>query len=706
MHSSDPADSFASELTDFARSAAGTLSRTWGEPANAPIADLDQVWTEAAAQGWLELDELGSLDALIALERELGGVACPLPAADAFVLRSLVEDDSVRDDIGEGTIRATVVFGADLLSVVEGASAATHVALIESGELRLCPIASQTTQSGTAVPAWSSVVPGESVATVSLTDEQVAHARTVIRLARAARAAAASEHSHRLALEHAKTRKQFDRAIGSFGAVQQRISALEIEVAASRQLLDEAARLEAAGSAEWMLAADIAIAHIRSTAPEVQAGSQHTLGAVGFFDEHGSPWLFRRVHADLAQAHALRDAHNDIADRLLSPGGSLPSLDRTESTVQFRASIREFIEAEDLRSPTKQSYVDDPRVLKTVADKGLLGVGLPAELGGGGRDAHDQAVVIEEFGYQRVSAYAALNAVLFLSRAIMDHGTPEQVADYIPRIRDGELKFCLGYSEPETGSDLAGLRTAAVKTGDDWVVNGQKIWTTRANASEWMWLAARTHPDAPKKQGGITVFLFPLDTPGVTINNHTSQAGEVSCSVFFDDVRIPDRYRVGEAGNGWAVIGSALAGERTSMGAVTAALHRLFDDFLDLARQNPHLVGAPGSHERGTVTDLAVRLQAGRVLVRSAIDAIAAGGGIRLEAPVAAVAGGELAEYAGRTLTGLLGPAALLEPEADHAVGHGAFAYHLQQASKSVIGGGTNDILRGMIARALGLPRE
>src|SRR5699024_8786571 len=125
---------------------------------------------------------------------------------------------------------------------------------------------------------------------------------------------------------------------------------LEIEVASSHQLIDEAARLAADESAEWPLAADLAVEHVRFSAPDIQAGAQHTLGAVGFFDEHACPWLFRRVHADLSQAHALRTVGNDIADRLLNAGGGLPSLDRTDATAEYRRSIRTFIDAEGLRS--------------------------------------------------------------------------------------------------------------------------------------------------------------------------------------------------------------------------------------------------------------------------------------------------------------------------------------------------------------------
>lgn len=694
----------SSEFIDFAESVAESLKRDWGSPTEAGRADLSKLWSTAVEQGWTEISEVEGLGYLVTLERTLGSAACPLPMADIFILRRLLGEVTISTALAEGKVRAVLIFGDEHLEHVDGAVGANHIAVLHGTELLLHEAATMTLQPGTAIPSWHAVVPGEVVYSAQIPEEEYLWARKVMRLARAARAASAAEHSHRAAIEHAKARRQFGRIIGGFGAVQQRIAGLEIDVAASNQLIDEAVRQEAAQTGDWLLAVDLAAEHVHNTAPSIQAGAQHTLGATGFFDDHVASWLFRRVHADLAHVRALSSGR--VADELIVSGRSLPSLDQNEATEDYRGSVRDFIIRNHLGSETKQEFVDIPEVVTAVAEQGLLGAGLPKEFGGEGRDAQDQAVVIEEFGYYRVSAYAALNAVLFLSRAIADHGTPEQKSLYIPMIRDGDLRFCLGYSEPETGSDLASLRTAAEQQGDDWVVNGQKTWTTRANASDWIWLAARTDPNAPRKQAGITVFLLPLDTEGITIHNHTSQAGEISCSVFFDDVKVPDRYRIGAPGNGWAVIKTALAGERTSMGAVTAALHRLLDDFLALAKNNPELQGVEGSSQRATISDLAVRLQAGRVLVRSAIKAIDENSGSGLEAPLAAVAGGELAEFFGNKLVELLGPSALLESDASGSVGSGAFAYHLQQASKSVIGGGTNDILRGIIGRTLGLPRE
>ncbi|GDY58931.1 hypothetical protein SVIO_095540 [Streptomyces violaceusniger] len=268
------------------------------------------------------------------------------------------------------------------------------------------------------------------------------------------------------------------------------------------------------------------------------------------------------------------------------------------------------------------------------------------------------------------------------------------------------MAFCLGYSEPETGSDLASLRTRAVRDGDSWVINGQKLWTTGAHRSNWVWLAVRTDPDATPRHTGITVFLVPMDTPGITVQRHTALSGEVSCTVFYDDVRVPDSLRVGEAGGGWKVITDALAGERIVMGNIAAALHRQLDDLLAVVRADPGAtVGPRGSARRQRLGALAVGVQANRALVATAIRAAAAGTGARVEAPMAAVMGGELAEEFGEAVLDILGPDAALSAAADGVPGGGVFEYGLRLAVTYVIGGGTNDIQRGLIARGLGLPR-
>jgi len=221
-----------------------------------------------------------------------------------------------------------------------------------------------------------------------------------------------------------------------------------------------------------------------------------------------------------------------------------------------------------------------------------------------------------------------------------------------------------------------------------------------------MWLAVRTDPDATPRHAGITVFVVPMDTPGITVQRHTALSGEISCTEFFDEVRVPDTARVGEVNGGWKVITDALAGERTLMGGIAASLHRQLDDLLAAVRPDgPAALGGRGSAARSRIAGLVVRLQATRALVAAATLAASTGSGARLEAPLAAVLGGELAEDFGEAMLEIFGPVAALSAGQPGVPGGGEFERGLRLSIMYVVGGGTNDILRGLIARGLGLPR-
>ena len=212
----------------------------------------------------------------------------------------------------------------------------------------------------------------------------------------------------------------------------------------------------------------------------------------------------------------------------------------------------------------------DPEITKAIADNGWFGFGWPREYGGRDASLAEQVVLNEETTYNRVGAFKALGSVMLLGSSILRHGSEEQKAKFLPIIRAGEMNFCLGYSEPEAGSDLASLRTRAVRDGDEWVVNGQKLLDDRC-ACLGLGLARRADrsrcPAPARRHHGVPVSR---DTPGVTIQQHTALSGEVSCTVFYDNVRIPDSARVGEVNGGWAVIVDALAGERITMGNIAA----------------------------------------------------------------------------------------------------------------------------------------
>jgi alkylation response protein AidB-like acyl-CoA dehydrogenase len=697
--------SIDTEIAAFDDSVAGVINKFWGDATAAGTADVTDLWAAAAEQGWFDLGPAGALDLAIAATRRLGRAACPLPLLDGYAATELLDLPGISD----GSVR--VVIACEPAPIIDAGGAATHVLVIprDGGSAALKTITSSVTLPGLAIPAWTRVQLGETIASVDIDQAQADRALELARLGRAARALAAAAAAHEMAIEHAKTRKQFGKAIGTFGAVQQRTAQCQIEIRSADLLLSDAVAAVQAGDESALLSAEIAVAHIAAIAPRVQLGAHHTLAAIGYFNEHPAPWLFRRVHADITMLTTVELAQGSVGDVLIDTGARLPAANLGELGESFRREYLEFIADHDARDNAPNPMITDAATTAAIAEKGWLGFGWPAQYGGRNASLAEQVALNEETTYNRVGASKALGSVMLLGASILRHGSEEQKQKFLPVIASGKMNFCLGYSEPEAGSDLASLRTRAVRDGDDWVINGQKLWTTGADRSDWVWLAARTDPDATPRHAGITMFLFSLHTPGITIQQHTALSGEVSCSVFYDDVRIPDSARIGEVNGGWKVIVDALAGERITMGNIAAALHRQLDDLLDFVAADATAVAGPrGSANRALITELAVRVQATRALVSAAVKASTSDIGAMFDAAMAGVMGGDLAEDFGEAMLTIFGPAAALGTESASLTtvpGDGAFEYGLRQSIMYVVGGGTNDVQRGLIARGVGLPR-
>jgi alkylation response protein AidB-like acyl-CoA dehydrogenase len=645
------------EVLEFGAAVGGELERVWPSPHGS----LSKVWDVAVVQGWTALGEVGALGGALAALRELGRRACPFPLMDVYVAARLLEDVGdlrpvVAVDCGDGTVAA-----------VEAADAATHVLVLGSGEARLFGIDGARPTPGLAVPSWYEVRLGAETTRVAVDVEE---AKALLRLGLAVRAMAAAERAHELAVEHAKTRHAFGKPIGAFQAVSHRCANAEIDVVAARRLVEEAVRLHELDDPAWPLASELAVAYAKAAARRVQLAAHHTLAAIGFFEEHAAPWLFRRVHADVSRIDEFPLAAGEPADVLLERGCSLPRLELGETAERFRTEVR----------------------AGNLAAAGYLGVAWPPDHGGRGASVEELMVLHEELRYHGVDP-KALAAADLIGNAIVRHGTEEQQRRFLPLIANGELPFYLGYSEPEVGSDLANLRTRAVRDGDEWVIDGQKLWGSGAHLAEWCWLAARTDPEA-EPHAGITVFLVRVPCPGWEMQQHVGLSGEIACTTFFDGVRVPDTARVGEVNGGWKVITGALADERVVMGGVTAHVHRQFDDLLAELRRDPERAGPRGSAVRARITCLAARLQAARILVNASVRAGA--GGARREAPMAKIVGAEVYEDLCEAALDILGTQAALA---------GTFELGARLSIKYVVGGGTNDIQRNLIARGIGLPR-
>nr|WP_246321634.1 acyl-CoA dehydrogenase family protein [Nocardioides panzhihuensis] len=439
--------------------------------------------------------------------------------------------------------------------------------------------------------------------------EEIEAALVLVRLGLATRALAAARRTHELAIEHSKNRVQFGKQIGSFQAVQQRTASCHIDVTAAELLIERAGEACLAGTADWTLSTELATDFTTAAARRIQFGAHHTLAAVGYFEEHEGPWLFRRVHADIARIPAFEPGSGTTVDRLLEGGAGLPDFTLDEVGESFRAEVTRAID--DLRGPRGRDDFDETEAIADFAGRGWFGVGWPEAYGGRSASLTEQVVLHDEIAYNRVPVKWTLSSVMLLGNSILLHGTEEQKERFFPIIRADKLKYCLGYSEPEVGSDLASVATRAVRSGDDWVINGQKIWTTNAHTAKYIWLATRTDPEAKPRHAGITMFLVPMDTPGITVQQMTSLSGEVSCAVLLDDVRVPDSARVGDENGGWKVITNALVGERISMGGIATQLHRQLDDLLVSLRADlDGLVGPRGSAGRTSLRSMVANLQA------------------------------------------------------------------------------------------------
>lgn len=679
----------------FLEAASRVLDDVWSNATAAENGSVQEALSSLAQLGVFDFAEIGAAEFLFDLAGELGARALTAPIADAFAAASL--DSKLTPELESGQLRIVAHIGQLTEKIFSiGGDGATHVLFLdpEHGIASIIEVSSSEIQPEYKHLGAADLTLG-AARQLSASSEQVMQQISLLLLMQGARMAGAGRRAHNLAVEHAKQRQQFGRLIGAFGAVQQRVATCQINVTANSALLDEALAAFVINAAQTDLSVQLAVRHVAEHTTTVISGSQHTLGAIGYFDEHEMSWLFRLANADLS---LLRERLRSLPDpqqldnALLSEGTQLPSFELGEAAEALRTQVRELLS----QFRTDEGF-DAERVRQASTDAGYFSLSWPESEGGKAASLEEQVVLNEEMKYAGGPVDRAMSATMLIGHALLRHGTPEQRATFLPLLREGKMNFCLGYSEPDAGSDLASLRTRAERDGDDWIISGQKLWTTRAQTASHVWLAVRTDPAAKPRHSGITIFLIPMDTPGITINEHVALSGEISCTVFYDDVRVPDSTRVGEINGGWKVITDALAAERVVMGGIAATLLGHFDALLAWMREHPGKVTAV---DRAAVASVAARLQAARALVLAATRAMS-GENARIIGPVAAVLSGDLAEHFARVAVDVVGLPSLNSRSTTHR-----FDELLRLAPMYVIGGGTNDIQRGIIARSLGLPRE
>lgn len=373
-----------------------------------------------------------------------------------------------------------------------------------------------------------------------------------------------------------------------------------------------------------------------------------------------------------------------------------------ELRVELRAYFAGLLPEEERRR-VGEAGVGGPRfreVVKRLGEDGWLGIGWPVEYGGQGRSVEEQYVFFDEV--QRAGLPFPFVTVNTVGPTLMTHGSEEQKQRYLPGILAGDIVFAIGYTEPAAGTDLASLTTRAVREGDEFVIDGSKIFTSGANTADYVWLAARTDPDAPKHKG-ISIVIVPTDDPGFSWSPIQTVGGLMVTATYYSGIRIPAAEVVGEVNGGWRLLTTQLNHERIGLAALGGRMIALWEQVVGWSRDN-------GTIELPWVQrDLArthALLEAMRLMNWKMTSAVASGTLTGGDAGAAKAYGTETHVDVQRTLTGVLGAAGRIRPESPGAALAGQVEQLSRQGIVNTFGGGVNEILRDLVAtQGLGLPR-
>ncbi len=330
----------------------------------------------------------------------------------------------------------------------------------------------------------------------------------------------------------------------------------------------------------------------------------------------------------------------------------------------------------------------------------------PTEYGGMGKTSIEQMILNEELAYARAPSGGRLFTIGITGHTILTHATPEQKARYLPPMAAGVDWYCQGFSEPGSGSDLASMQTRAVRDGDDYVINGQKIWTSNGHIADKMLLLARTDPDVPKHKG-ISAFMLDMKSPGITVQGIENIAYRRDFNqVFFEDVRVSRDDLVGGENQGWYVAATTLDFERSNIAAISGA-RRTVHDLVRWAKQD-HPGGRPWdkTEVRLKLGDLVVETEVGRLVAYRTAWLQSEGAIPNYEASIGKVWMALLGIKVANTGVNLMGAYGQLAPGSKWAQLYGRVLTAYLLSMSGPVGGGTTEIQRNIIAtRGLGLPR-
>ena len=534
------------------------------------------------------------------------------------------------------------------------------------------------------------------------------------RLLKAAMLGGAARRAVEIAADYARERKQFGRTIGSFQAIAHPLADSMTDIEGVKLMVWWAAWSNARGHADAAAATAMASWWASDTGRRAVQRALRTFGGYGLALEYDIQLYFRRINAlALLDGDPLEDLTR-AGDRLwggvtsaLPPAGEIGiDIGFGVAAEQFAAEARRFFQdnlTDALRAKAHHSTDGhDPDFHKLMAKSGFAYPDWPRAWGGQERGTFELSAlarVFEEFRWTRVP----IGITNMGARMVMMFGVPELQAEVMPRLADGSALSCLGFSEPSSGSDMYAAQTRAVKDGEDWIINGQKMFTTGAHIADYVLLLVRTDPEVAKHKG-LTVFLVPLNLPGIEIQALHTLQDERTNITYYADVRVPDRYRLGPVNGGLKVMAAAMSLEHSGEG-----YHVLQNSLLDAARTWAHTPSAAGKrpidecHVRQRLARVAIHTEVADLLCRRSVWSGVNGHADRAIGPMSKLFATESYMEDAADLVALAAPDAVMPAP-------GTALFEIEEKFRQSIGqtiyGGTSEVHRGIIAEnALKLAR-
>ncbi|MGB6058551.1 MAG: acyl-CoA dehydrogenase [Microthrixaceae bacterium] len=697
-------------VADFLdKKAARTASRELLEADSEP---MPAFWGEIASLGWLGLhlpedvggSGFGLMELLVVVEEMVRGLApgpfVPTVIASAFLAESADQHGGRLPGLADGSIVGAVALDSDV-TVTDGRATGSAVAVVGGGLAQVLVVLAgddvlviDAGADGVTLTAPSNLDPTRRSARVTLDSASVevvsgagSKLRDIAQLIYAAEAVGMARFCTDQASGYAKERMQFGRVIGTFQAVKHHCANMALALELATASVWDAARVGVSGGDEFSIASSMAAVLAMSAADQNAQLNIQVHGGIGFTWEHDAHMYLRR--ATVIESITGLEAAAERVTTLFGDGVRMSrSLDLPPEAEAIRDEVKAFIASLD--------GLDDEARAKALLDSGYSVPSWPKPWG---REAGavEQLVIEEEFKASGVAkpSYGITGWVIL---TLIQHATEDQIARWIRPALAQEVIWCQLFSEPDAGSDAAGVKTRATRVDGGWLINGQKVWTSGAHLSSFGLATVRTDPEA-SKHGGITTVVVDMHAKGVEVRplRMTSGMSEFN-EVFFDDVFVPDDDVVGSPGDGWTVARATLGNESVSIGGGESGMTVPPELLLGPLKDHPgRLAGGAGRVGRHIA-----RSEAATSLNQRGVHRAVAGGGPGPEGAVTKLALTENIHESAAILVALAGP------DGAYLDGPGAISGMLALMHRALsIAGGTSEIKRNQIGeRLLGLPRD